>query len=81
MNAHEDPEPTCPYCGRAFARADYRDLHLGLEHESQLTEAEQAAVEMAREREAEALRLFRYKALGVVVVAYFLFLMAFAVSL
>jgi hypothetical protein len=70
----------CPYCDRVFARADYRDLHLGLEHDT-LTDAEQAAFADAREAEEEALTLFRYKALGLLVVAYFLFLMAYAASL
>ena len=72
----------CPYCDRVFARADYRDLHLGVEHDrDQLTDAEQAAFADAREAEEEALTIFRYKALGLLVVAYFLFLMAYAVSL
>ena len=70
----------CPYCDRVFARANYRDLHLGVEHD-RLTDAERAAFADAREAEEEALTLFRYKALGLLVVAYFLFLMAYAVSL
>jgi len=51
-----------------------------LEHDH-LTDAEQAAFADAREAEEEALTIFRYKALGLLVVAYFLFLMAYAVSL
>jgi hypothetical protein len=76
----DERDHDCPYCDRVFARADYRDLHLGLEHDH-LTDAEQAAFADAREAEEEALTIFRYKALGLLVVAYFLFLMAYAASL
>jgi len=37
----------CPYCDRVFARGEYRDLHLGLDHEGDLTPAERAAYEDA----------------------------------
>jgi hypothetical protein len=72
---------TCPYCDREFARPDYRDLHLGLEHADALSPAERSAYETAREDEEEALTLFRYKALGLLIVIYFGFLMLYAVSL
>jgi hypothetical protein len=71
----------CPYCGREFARPDYRDLHLGLEHADALSPAERSAYESARDAEEEALTLFRYKALGLLIVIYFGFLMLYAVSL
>ena len=77
-----ESEHACPYCDRVFARGDYRDLHLGVEHDrDRLTDAERAAFAAARETEEEELTIFRYKALGLLVVAYFLFLMAYAVSL
>jgi len=71
----------CPYCAREFAQADYRNLHLGLEHPAALSPAERSAYESAREAEEEKLTLFRYKALGLLVVVYFGFLMLYAVSL
>ncbi|MFC7236027.1 DUF7410 domain-containing protein [Halosegnis marinus] len=71
----------CPYCDRVFARGAYRDLHLGLDHGGDLTPAERAAYEDALADEEEALTLFRYKALGLLVLIYFGFLMAYAVSL
>jgi len=71
----------CPYCDREFARADYRDLHLGLEHADALSPAERSAYETARDAEEEALTLFRYKAVGLLIVIYFGFLMLYAVSL
>ena len=71
----------CPYCVREFARADYRNLHLGLEHADALSPAERSAYETARDAEEEALTLFRYKAVGLLIVIYFGFLMLYAVSL
>ena len=80
-DAPEDGSPTCGYCGRSFAREEYRDLHLGVEHGAAMTDAERVAFSEAREAEERALRLFRYKVLGLLVVVYFLFLMAYALSL
>jgi hypothetical protein len=71
----------CPYCARSFARPDYRDLHLGLDHADRLTPAERAAYEDASETEREALTLFRYKALAALVVIYFGFIMVYAFAL
>jgi hypothetical protein len=71
----------CPYCDRRFAREDYRDLHLGQEHEDRLDTAERAAYGAARDAEGEAIRLFRLKALAVLVLVYFGFLVAYAFTL
>jgi hypothetical protein len=74
-------DPRCPHCDRAFARAEYRDLHLGLEHDGELTDDQRVAYEAARADEEEALRLFRYKAIGLLVLVYFGFLILYAFSL
>lgn len=81
MSESSPTDATCPYCDRRFARDDYRDLHLGVDHEDLLTDAERERYEVALAEEEEQLRLFRYKALGLLVLVYFGFLMLFAFSL
>ena len=76
-----DADPRCPHCGRPFARVEYRDLHLGPDHADELTDDQRAAYEAAHETEEEALRLFRYKAIGLLVLVYFGFLILYAFSL
>lgn len=76
-NDGEGPH-VCAYCGRAFARTDWLALHRGLDHGDRLDAAEREAYERAREAEEERLRLFRLKALGVLVVLYFGFVMAYS---
>jgi hypothetical protein len=71
----------CPYCDRRFAREEYRDLHLGQEHEERLDATEREAYETAHDAEAEAIRLFRLKALAVLVLVYFGFLVVYAFTL
>jgi hypothetical protein len=77
----KDTVHECQHCGAQFARAEYHALHLGQEHESVLTSAEREAYEAARDDEAEALRLFRLKALAVLVAVYFGFLIVYAFTL
>jgi hypothetical protein len=71
----------CPYCDRRFARETYRDLHLGGEHEELLDAGERAAYEAAHDAEVEEIRLFRLKALAVLVLVYFGFLVVYAFTL
>jgi len=71
----------CPYCDRTFTDETYRDLHLGHRHERRLSADERAAFERAYEQEEDEITLFRYKALGLLVLVYFGFLLAYAVSL
>lgn len=71
----------CPYCDRCFAREAWRDLHLGLEHGSCLDAAQRDAYETAHDAEAEEIRLFRLKALAVLVLVYFGFLLVYAFTL
>jgi hypothetical protein len=71
----------CPYCDRRFAREAYRNLHLGQEHEGRLDTSEREAYETAHDAEAEAIRMFRLKALAVLVLVYFGFLVVYAFTL
>ncbi|MEF8841010.1 MAG: C2H2-type zinc finger protein [Haloarculaceae archaeon] len=71
----------CPYCDRPFAREAYRDLHLGQEHEERLDAGERDAYEAAHDAEAEEIRMFRLKALAVLVLVYFGFLVVYAFTL
>jgi len=69
----------CEYCERPFAREEWRALHRGLEHASLLDDAEVEQFRDAYTDENPALRLFRLKALAILVVLYFVLLMIYAV--
>jgi hypothetical protein len=75
------PPYDCSYCDRRFHRKSYLALHRGQEHTRELSTADQAAYEEAREEEAEQLRLFRLQALAALVFIYFGFLLVYAFSL
>jgi len=86
MSEHDDYHvpPTesvyeCEYCERPFAREELRALHRGLEHASALDDEEVEQFRDAHGGEDESLRLFRLKALAVLVVLYFTLLMIYAV--
>ena len=72
-DAHE-----CPYCGRPFASADLLALHRGHAHPDVLTDDERAAFRAAYEDEQQAIREFRLKAIGLLVLVYFGFLVVYA---
>lgn len=69
----------CRHCGRPFADERSLALHRGLAHEKELSAEERAAFETARDEEQAAVRRYRLKAAGGVVLLYFLFLMLYAV--
>ncbi|WP_135820029.1 DUF7410 domain-containing protein [Halostella litorea] len=73
-----EPTHDCPYCGRPFAREEYRTLHVGLDHPDACTDAEVAAFREAYREESEDLRLFRLKAVGGLVLLYFGFLFTYS---
>lgn len=77
----DDPAdaPRCPYCGAPFATERLRDLHRGLNHYEDLDINERDAYETAYRSESEDLRSFRLRALAVLVLLYFGFLMTYAV--
>lgn len=72
-------DATCERCGERFPSERLRDLHRGLEHYRDLTDAERAAYEAAYESETEDLQSFRLRALAALVLLYFGFLMTYAV--
>ena len=75
-----DADPLrCEYCAVPFVEETSLALHRGLEHESRLTETQQAAFEAAYDAEREEIRLFRLKALAALVVLYFGLLMTYSV--
>jgi hypothetical protein len=69
----------CSYCRRPFASDDLLALHRGQTHPDRLTDAEREAFEAAYEDEQGAIRRFRLKALGTLILLYFGFLMIYAV--
>ncbi|WP_340098296.1 C2H2-type zinc finger protein [Salinibaculum salinum] len=69
----------CEHCGAPFADEELLALHLGHEHPDALTDDQREAFEDAYANEQAEIRRFRLKALGVLVLLYFLFLMVYAV--
>ena len=69
----------CTRCGAAFPSERLRDLHRGLEHYDRLDDDEREAYEAAYLAENDDLRSFRLRALAVLVMLYFGFLMLYAV--
>ncbi|MBB6647220.1 DNA-binding protein [Halobellus ruber] len=61
----------CGDCGRAFHSEDLRVLHRGVRHPDALDAAEQDAYREVYRDEERAIRSFRIRALGVLVVLYF----------
>jgi len=72
------PVYECSRCGRPFESEDYLALHRGLVHGEDLDEAEREAFDAARDAESAAIRRFRLKAIGVVILVYFVLLMVYA---
>ncbi|MBV0924520.1 C2H2-type zinc finger protein [Halomicroarcula limicola] len=72
------PTYDCPYCGRPFAREEWRTLHYGLEHPAELDDEEVQAFRETYEDEEEDLGTFRLQALAVLVAIYFCLLMIYA---
>ena len=66
-----DAEYVCADCGRAFHTDDLRVLHRGVRHPDALDAAEREAYREAYAKEERAIRSFRIRALGVLVVLYF----------
>ncbi|WP_254543534.1 C2H2-type zinc finger protein [Halomarina pelagica] len=73
-----DGPRVCEFCGRRFAREDWLVLHRGLEHGDRLSPAEYERFQETYEGEEEELNLFRLKALALLVLVYFGFLIVYA---
>jgi hypothetical protein len=78
-DADADPAARCAHCGRPFRRQAYHDLHLGLDHEESLTEAERERYEAARETEADDLFVFHLKVLAALSAMYAAFVLGYMV--
>ena len=73
-DTRDAPEYVCDVCGRAFYTDDLLVLHRGVRHPSVLDEAERDAYRDAYAAEERAIRSFRIRALGILVLLYFGFL-------
>ena len=73
----EEPA-VCGHCGDRFADDRLLALHRGRAHQKALTDAEVEAYREARADERDDLRLFRIKALGLLLLIYFGFIYVYA---
>ncbi|WP_266077718.1 C2H2-type zinc finger protein [Haladaptatus caseinilyticus] len=74
-----EPSYECAYCGQPFSHREYLVLHRGLKHGDELSDEEVNAFHEAYEEESEELRLFRLKALALLVLLYFGFLFMYSI--
>lgn len=75
--AGDEDAAVCAYCGRPFVHEAHLALHRGLDHREAIDDAEREAFEEAHADENESIRLFRLKAIFVLVIVYFVFVMAY----
>lgn len=68
----------CPHCSQPFTSETLRTLHEGVAHYDALDDDCQEAFAEAYENEHESIRLFRLKALIVLVALYFGFLWTYS---
>lgn len=73
----EEPA-VCGHCGDRFADDRLLALHRGRAHREALTDAEVEAYREARTEERDDVRLFRVKALGLLLLIYFGFIYVYA---
>jgi len=66
----ETPAVVCPHCGRPFAEAAARDLHVGETHADDCSDAEREAYEAAHEAERDDLFYFHIKVVAALGVLY-----------
>lgn len=71
-------EFACRTCSRTFPTDRLHVLHRGVRHPDDLTEEERESYREAYLAEEEEIRSFRIRALGMLVVLYFGFLIAYA---
>jgi hypothetical protein len=69
----------CEHCSAPFADEELLALHRGHEHTDALTDDQRETFEEAYTAEQAEIRRFRLKALGLLVLLYFVFLMVYAV--
>jgi hypothetical protein len=69
----------CPHCSRPFVDERQRDLHVGLQHGDAADDEQRTAFGDAIDAERGDLRLFRLKALAVLVLLYFGLLFTYSI--
>lgn len=75
----EAPAGACEYCGHPFPTSERLVLHKGLEHPQQLDDSEREAFQTTFSDEEDNLRAFRLRALAVLVLLYFGFIILYAI--
>ncbi|WP_311171864.1 DNA-binding protein [Halobellus ordinarius] len=73
----ESPTHVCDVCGRAFHTDELLVLHRGVRHPGDLDETERQAYREAYAAEEREIRSFRIRALFVLVILYFGFLLLY----
>lgn len=68
----------CPYCERPLESEELLALHKGLDHWQRLADEEREAFRETYQGENADLRTFRLKMLGVLILAYFVFLFVYS---
>lgn len=71
----------CPHCGRPFASAAARDLHVGEAHESACSAAERDAYEAAHDAERADLFYYHLRVVAALGVLYALTVLLYMVAL
>ncbi|MFB6268681.1 MAG: DNA-binding protein [Halobacterium sp.] len=77
----EDAAAVCAHCGRPFADADARALHVGETHEDVLSASEREEYEAAREAEDDALFYFHLRVVAALAVLYTVTVLLYMVAL
>ena len=72
------PAHECPYCEAVLPEVDLLELHVGVEHEDEATEAELEAFEDTFEQESNQVFIYHLKVISLVVAIYFVFLFTYS---
>lgn len=79
VEGEEPPAAVCVHCGRPFKRTRYYHLHLGVEHEGELDEAEREAYAQADEAEGEDLFMYHLKVVAALSTMWAVFVLGYMV--
>lgn len=72
------PAHECPYCEAVLPERDLFELHVGVEHENEATDAELEAFEDTFEQESNQVFIYHLKVIVLVVAIYFIFLFTYS---
>jgi hypothetical protein len=81
VRADESVVATCPHCGRPFADAEARDLHVGEHHGDACSASERDAYEAARDAERDALFYFHLRVVAALGVLYAVTVLLYMIAL